>query len=186
MTTPHPPRTAFELMQMAFRLFGGVKGMFQTWFFWVAFVVWVISAPGWTVAEWWKDAISVLPNLLGFTLGGFAIFLGFGSDSFKEMISSEDEEKAQYMSVSSVFLMVVATQVLALLWAICCAATWQPTPDWLKSFATVFYYGKFVFWGLGFFLYVYAISMALQAALRIFRLSRWYHSFLITQSLDKK
>lgn len=181
MNNQHQPLTNLELVQMAFRIFGGLKGIIQSCFFWVAFAIWLISMPGWTSAEWWKDTIAVLPNLLGFTLGGFAIFLGFGSDSFKEMIISENEEKAQYLSVSSTFLMVVAVQVLALLWAIGCAATWQPTPTWLASLSEVFFYGKFAFWGVGFFLYIYAISMAFQAALRIFRLSRWYHSFLVTQ-----
>jgi hypothetical protein len=182
MSREHGPLTNAQLLGLAWRIIGGWTEMRRSWHFWVAVFIWAVSSPGWTTPEWWKDVISVLPNLLGFTLGGFAIFLGFGSDAFKEMISSEDEERAEYLSVSAAFLSFVGVQVAALLWALACSATWQPMPSWLLPAAPVFAYGKYLFWGAGYFLFVYGVVLTAVVALRVFRLSRWYNSFLVFEA----
>ena len=41
---------------------------------------------------WWSDAIGVMPNLLGFTLGGFAMFLGFGDAKFKAFLAESESD----------------------------------------------------------------------------------------------
>lgn len=182
MASVHGPLTNLQLIRLAWQIVGGWSEVIRSGHFWTAVILWVICIPTWTTPEWWKDSISVLPSLLGFTLGGFAIFLGFGSDSFKEMISSENEKEAQYLSVSAVFLTFVGVQVLGLLWAIACAATWQPTPSWLSPMSDILYHGRLFFWGIGYLLFLYGIVLAFHAALRIFRLSRWYNSFLVYQA----
>jgi hypothetical protein len=179
MATSHIPLTNIGLLRLAWRIVGGWPVILRSGHFWAAFLVWLICYPAWTEPEWWKDSISVLPSLLGFTLGGFAIFLGFGSDSFKEMISAENEEKAQYLSVSAAFLMFVGIQTVGLIWAIACAATWYPTPQWLLPVQPLLHTGRFFMWGIGYFLFIYGIALSFHAALRIFRLSRWYNSFLV-------
>jgi hypothetical protein len=179
MTTAHGPLTNLQLIRLAWRIVGGWAGIFKSGHFWVAVFLWLLCIPTWTNPKWWEMSISVLPSLLGFTLGGFAIFLGFGSDSFKEMITSEHEDKAQYLSVSAVFLTFVGVQVAGLLWAIACAATWQPIPSSLKSVESVLQGGQLVCWGIGYLLFLYGIVLSFHAALRIFRLSRWYNSFIV-------
>jgi hypothetical protein len=103
---------------MAWRITGGWRSTFRSGDFWITLGVTVLCFNFWRNDIWWDQVISVLPNLLGFTLGGFAIFLGFGSESFKTMLSDEDELKSPYVSVSAAFLMFVAFQVLALLYAL--------------------------------------------------------------------
>lgn len=179
MPVSHGPVTNLQLLRLAWRIVGGWRGVLLSGHFWIAVAVWALCAPAWMEPDWWKDPISVLPSLLGFTLGGFAIFLGFGSDAFKDAITQEEEEKAQYLSVSAAFLMFVAFQVLGLLWAIACAATWRPPPEWLSFAASSLHQSRYVGWGLGYFLFIYGIVLSFHAALRIFRLSRWYNSFMV-------
>lgn len=178
----HLPLTNFGLLRLAWRIIGGWPVVLKSGHFQLAVLVWLICYPAWTEPEWWKDSIAVLPSLLGFTLGGFAIFLGFGSDSFKEMISSKDEENAQYLSVSAAFLMFVGIQTVGLIWAIACSAAWRPPPQWLLPLHPLLYNGRLVMWGIGYFLFIYGIALSFHAALRIFRLSRWYNSFLVHSS----
>ena len=147
-----------------------------------ALAVSLVCWPAWLSPNWWEHTISVLPSLLGFTLGGFAIFLGFGSDQFKELIAKEDETKSEYLSVSAVFLFIVAVQTVGLLYAVICKSLWIPTPDLLKHFSLIIPYLNSVAWFVGFFLYVFGIVLSLRAALRIFRVSRWYNSFLVANA----
>ncbi len=115
-------------------------------------------------------------------MGGFAIFLGFGSDQFKELIAREDETKSEYLSVSSTFLFIVAVQVVGLLYALICKSLWVPTPALLKHVSPILPYLNPIAWFVGYFLYVLGIVLSLRAAIRIFRVSRWYNSFLVANS----
>jgi len=161
---------------------GGTAAISKSFDFRIALAISFICWPAWLAPDWWEKAISVLPSLLGFTLGGFAIFLGFGSDQFKELIARKDEAKSEYLSVSSTFLFIVSVQVIGLLYAIICESLWVPTPIWLKHISPVLPFLNYIAWFVGFFLYVLGIVLSLRAAIRIFRVSRWYNSFLVANS----
>lgn len=149
-------------------------------------VLLAICYPVWSIEGWWAQPLAVIPNLLGFTLGGFAIFLGFGNENFKEMIADKDELNSLYLSVSAAFLLFVTFQVAALLYALSASALWIPTPE-IFSFARSFFirFGNQFFWGFGYFLFLYSIVCSLRAALRIFRVSRWYNAFLVAESSNR-
>lgn len=182
MTSTHKAKTDLEIVKLAWENMGGAAALWKSFDFRFALVFTLLCWPKWLAPEWWDAAISVLPSLLGFTLGGFAIFLGFGSDQFKELIAREDETKSEYLSVSSAFLFIVGVQVFGLLYAIICQSVWVPTPHWLMPISPIFTYLCPLAWFIGFFLYVLGIVLSLRAALRIFRVSRWYNSFLVAKS----
>ena len=179
MADDHRALTNPQVISLAWKITGGSKAMISGGDFWITFVLWALCFPAWIDQKWWDQPISVLPNLLGFTLGGFAIFLGFGSDSFKNQITEADQYKSPYLSVSAAFLIFVLAQCGSLLYAIVCAALWRPTPNWLGFMEPVFSYGNPIFWGIGYFGFLYSIVLSMRAAIRIFRLSRWYNSFLV-------
>jgi hypothetical protein len=142
---------------------------------------------------WWDQVISVLPNLLGFTLGGFAIFLGFGSESFKTMLADRDELKSPYISVSASFLVFVAFQVAALLYAFTAKALhFDLSLTASKMGVELPHIIKFAEkWllkcdpfasAMGYFLFIYSILFSLRASVRIFRLSRWYHHLIVLEA----
>jgi hypothetical protein len=160
---------------------GGWRATLRSFEFRLALIVWILATPFWLGTKWPDQIISVLPNLLGFTLGGFAIFLGFGSDEFKGAISTPDERSSPYLSVSAAFMLFVSFQVAALLWAIVASAMFAwPIPVALHPWETWVQYCAKVGGGIGYFLFCYSMALILRAAVRIFRLSRWYNTYLNT------
>lgn len=182
MSSSHKAKTDLEIAKLAWESMGGTGAILKSFEFRVALAVSLLCWPAWLEPGWWESAISILPSLLGFTLGGFAIFLGFGSDQFKELIARKEEAKSEYLSVSSVFLFIVTIQVIGLLYAIVCESVWVPTPALLKPVIPVLPYLNYMAWFIGFFLLVLGIVLSLRAALRIFRISRWYNSFLVANA----
>lgn len=184
MPTSHEAKTDLQIAKLAWENMGGMRQLLKSFDFRLAIVATLLCWPAWITCGWWEGPISVVPSLLGFTLGGFAIFLGFGSDQFKELIASEDEAKSEYLSVSSAFLFIVATQVLALLYAIISQALWIPTPRLLGFLIPALPYLNSAAWMIGYFLYIFGVILSLRAAIRIFRVSRWYNSFLVANSTE--
>lgn len=175
-----------SMLVRAWQITGGWGKNIRSIDFWLAVLVWLLCTRYWVVGPWWDQVISVMPNLLGFTLGGFAIFLGFGSDAFRGVISDDDEKKSPYISVSAAFLIFVSMQLAALLYALVARAVHFDIPICMKQWEAWILRGELVFSGIGYFLFIYSITLAFRSAMRIFRLSRWYHAFIVGESQDAK
>lgn len=173
------PLHNYQIYTLAWRITGGFSGLVRGVDFALALAIWVACIPIWSEPKWWDQAISVLPNLLGFTLGGFAIFLGFGNDDFRDVIAEQDEMRSPYLSVSAAFLVFVLAQILALFYAIAAMALYQPPPQWLAPLGGMLAFMTPVAWGIGYLAFIVSIMYALRAATRIFRISRWYNEFLV-------
>lgn len=171
--------TTLEVLAFAWASSGGFRAVLRSFDFRLALVVWLLAAPFWLGPKWPDQVIAVLPNLLGFTLGGFAIFLGFGSDDFKGAIATPDERTSPYLSVSAAFMLFVSFQIAALMWAIVANALFVwPIPLALLPWESWIQRGAKVGGGIGYFLFCYSVALILRAAVRIFRLSRWYNTYL--------
>lgn len=173
------PSTNLDLLRYSWRLSGGWEGNLKSLELQVAAFVWAISAHLWARPYWWEVVLDVLPTVLGFTLSGFAIFLGFGSENFKRFLSRDKKpSESLYMSVSAAFIVFVGFQTVSLLFALAAKALYFPTPNFLIAFSGVIKYGNYIFGSIGYFLFIYSISLSLRAALRIFRIARWYNLYL--------
>ena len=76
-------------------------------------VVLAILTPGiWTRQGWWDIPLGVLPNVIGFTLGGYAILIAFGDERFKALLTTPSDQH-----LVSAFLAINATFVHFLLTA---------------------------------------------------------------------
>lgn len=128
--------------------------------------------------DWWDDALSVMPNLLGFTLGGFAMFLGFGDAKFKALLaeSQSDTGVNDFVALCATFVHFILVQALALLAAIVAKSLHFYTPivdpvrdylPWLNFFGGALGYG----------LFLYAIMSVLAATMHTFRIARLYAMF---------
>lgn len=185
MSTAGKALKTHQIIALAWEITGGFPALLRSADFWLTVLIWGLCIGKWTTNTWTSNPISVLPNLLGFTLGGFAIFLGFGSEAFKEQIADPDEKRAPYMSVSAAFMIVVFVQVFSLLYALVSEALMVDAPDFL-SFAEpiIQRYLNPIFWGIGYFFFLFSIVLSLRAAIRIFRLSRWYNAFIVSEQKD--
>lgn len=142
----------------------------------VALLLLALTWHTWSGPCWWDLPISVLPNLLGFTLGGFAIFLGFGDEKFRQLLAErdEDQDKASiYVTLCAAFVHFIVIQVLAILSALVAKALWFYCP-WPDAIATYRPWLNLVGGAAGYGLFLYAITLTLAATMSIFRTATWY------------
>jgi len=177
-------KTTLQLLKMAWRMTGGWKYSYRSMDFISTLSIWLLCSPYWLSSEWWEQVVSVIPNLLGFTLGGFAIFLGFGSETFKTMLSDRDETKSQYVSVSAAFLIFVCFQLAALFYAFIAKSLHFDLPGFTDRFSKELEVGNAIGSGIGYWIFIYSLVCAFRAAMRIFRVSRWYHHLIVIEAVE--
>ncbi|WP_199052937.1 hypothetical protein [Aquitalea sp. ASV15] len=159
------------------KAYGGIRAIIRSPYFWLSIALLVITTHFWLKEQWWEQVLSVMPNVLGFTLGGFAIFLGFGDERFKELISGQDEGEegpSPYMEVSATFLHFVLIQLATLLMAIVVKATSFDPPKQWKEFLEPLVSLRAVSDMLGYWLFLYGLCITAAAAIAIFRVSSWF------------
>ncbi len=163
-----------EIFCRYWRVYGGWRDVLLSPYFHSALLLTALLWPYWSVHPWWQVALSVIPNLLGFTLAGFTIWLGFGSERFRALVAQpgEDGSPSIYVQVSATFVHFVVMQIAALLAAaLALASSVIPAPD--GNLGALI--GRLVPMGhgAGFLLFVYAITTALAAAMGVFRVATW-------------
>jgi hypothetical protein len=173
-------------------LYGGLSAIFTSIYLWGALIFTILCAPLWLkntplclydtplwiqVGEriaWFNLCNSVLPSILGFTLGGYAILLAFGGNDFMKVIAGQSEKeggkRSPFMKINATFLHFIIIQVIALIFSIFCLA-WN-----IRTGIVAF---------IGFFLFSYAITIALAAAFSILRLTDWYDQFMTVTNNNK-
>lgn len=160
--------------------YGGWAAFIRSPYLYISIFLLLLTYHYWSTGEWWDQVLTVLPSVLGFTLGGFAVFLGFGDSDFKAAIAGQDEgeeEPSPYMSVCATFLHFILVQVVALIFAVCAKSLHFPTPDFLLPVQSVIMSVGIFFYALGYWLFLYGLCIAAAAALGIFTISGWYDNY---------
>ena len=159
------------------RAYGALAALLRSPYLYTALILVPLTWGAWAHPFWWDLVLSVVPNMLGFTLGGFAMFLGFGDEKFRAMLAEPDEDAPDspsvYLSLCATFVHFLLVQVIALIWAILAKATWFyfPWPEPIRALLpTLNTVGGMV--GYAFFLY--AITSILAATMHVFRAASWY------------
>lgn len=169
------------ILSVYWQAYGGWRAIYASPFFFLSIVLLVLTVRFWFVDQWWDQTLSVMPNLLGFTLGGFAVFLGFGDEKFKSLIAGQDGatpgESSPYMEVCSAFLHFVLIQVFALIAAVIAKALYFVPEGWLASIWTFVSPVRWIVGGLGYWLFLYGICLAAAAAIAIFRVAFWFDQY---------
>lgn len=174
-----------KLLKLVWRVTRGWRGICYGPEFWLSLVVLVCTAPYWLAHHWWAHVLAIVPTILGFTITGFAIFLAFGSDDFKRFLARGKEiDENAYMSTGSAFVIFICVQLIAIFFALIVNAFQFPTPGFLSAYRPCIQIGNYIVGAVGYFLFIYSIGLALRASMRIFRLSRWYMSYLIATDND--
>lgn len=172
-------RGVIEVVTRYWDIYGGRAALVRSPYFHLSVALTIITADSWLNGPWWLTVNSVLPNLLGFTLGGFAIFLGFGDEKFKEVIAGKSDKSktapSPYLSVSATFLHFVMVQIVALLWSLTAGALHFELP-W-PNVASVTQKIGIVGDAIGYWLFLYGITLAAAAGIAIFRVAGWYDGY---------
>lgn len=128
-------------------------------------------------AAWWDQNLSVLPNVLGFTLGGFAIFIGFGDEKFRALLAEDDGAPVNaYVALCATFVHFIVVQALALLVAVLAKAWWFYAP-WMDGLRPALPILNGLGGAIGYGLFLYALCSVLAATMHIFRIAHMYARF---------
>lgn len=161
-------------------VYGGHKALLKSTYLWLAVILTILLYPQWSKPGWWNDVLSIMPSMLGFSLGGYAMWMAIGDDDFRKLISGEDEDgkPSPYMEVNSAFVHFIILQLLAIIFALFAKAYFFS----LQKDNFIFHFlGEFWFYNiclsgyfLSYFAFIYALLSALAATLALFRVSSWY------------
>ncbi|MFA7455791.1 MAG: hypothetical protein WCZ10_15150 [Desulfobulbaceae bacterium] len=110
-----------QALRIYWDAYGGVSALRTSAYLWfsVALALFCLffKAPDFS----WSDAaLSIVPDLLGFSLGGYAIMVGFGDTEFLEALRGKEEEgkPSPYMKLNATFLHFIIVQAITLVFAL--------------------------------------------------------------------
>lgn len=167
------PSPIFKRFWMAY---GGAGALLRSPYLYAALLIAPLCWGTWSAPNWWDTVISVLPNLLGFTLGGFAIFVSFGDARFIASLAAEADDTAQpsvYREFCATFVHFILVQVVALILAIVTKGMWfhASFPDYIAKALPI---ANMVWGGLCYGVFLYALTSVVAIALHVFRISTMY------------
>ena len=172
------PLDTYGVLALSWNLSGGARSLIASFDFWAATLVWALASHYWLFQKWPDQVLSVLPGLLGFTLSGFAIFLSFGAEDFKALLAGKSGGRSPYLSVCAAFMWFVSIQLFALTYSLVANAMYFDPPQWLKPYDEQILIASRIGSGLGYWIFCYSLMLILRAAVRIFRLGRWYNDYM--------
>ena len=190
-----------EILLFYWQSYGGMRALFYSPYLHVTVILSSIMWPIWTQADWWDLVINILPSVVGFSLGGYAIFTAFGDEDFKHAISgivdkNKKKEYSPFIKANASFLHFIIIQLISLFLAVIAKARfYESLPDGIKCLLeeTLTIKGFFIiegfkilFWFSSFSLFVYALSLAFAATFAIFRMARWFdENVTIKKEIEK-
>ncbi|ACB34527.1 conserved hypothetical protein [Leptothrix cholodnii SP-6] len=169
----------FTIFKRYWGAYGGLQALLRSPYLHFSIVLLVATSNTWINAGWWEQSIGVLPNLLGFTLGGFAIFIGFGDERFRQLLAEPDESEEThtvYVGLCSTFVHFIIVQVLALFCAILAEAWWFEFA-WPPAVKAVLPALNVLGGAIGYGLFLYALTSVLAATMHIFRIATMYEEY---------
>src|SRR5882757_9558582 len=108
----------FNVMYVYWRLYGGARALYLSPYFHISVFVALVCYPLWSSGnDWAALALGSIPNLLGFSVGAFAIILSFGQISLN-LLKNPIEAKSRYLGVVASFVHFIIVQSLTLLVAL--------------------------------------------------------------------
>ena len=157
------PKKSFEIY---WECYGGFEALYRSIYLHISFLFsFVINTFGFIynrVWDWAGNSLFILPNILGFTLGGYAILVGFGDKDFLNCIRGRHDNGniSPYMKANGAFVHFIIVQVSAIFFSLLCS-----------EFGVNDVY---IFRIIGSFLLLYALLSVVAAAFAILNFSNWY------------
>jgi hypothetical protein len=165
------------------RVYGGCYAIIRSPYVHVSLVLTVIMSPLWLQPSWWERPLSVLPNLLGFTLGGMAVLTGWGNRKFAAILKGSDADgrASPYIESIATFVHFLIMQFLAIILALLASSrplsnissdNWGYLCERIIFISQIRLYGGYFFWFLGFFVFIYAVVLTISAIMGLFVFER--------------
>lgn len=170
----------------------GWKDLLRSFYLHFSLALTLITFPIWSEAGWWDQVLGVLPNLLGFTIGGFTLFLGIGSEKFREKLAQRHGDNSSVLiQISASYVHFIVIQTIAIFLAIIARATNTTAPaivlHILQSLhidpVAFFYIARITVWGISYLMFLYALMLVLAACMAVFRTASWSEEHIPSQEI---
>jgi len=166
--------------------YGGFKALVKSPYLWTALILTAFLFPHWSNSNWWDDVLSIMPNLLGFSLGGYAMWIAIGDDNFRKLISGESQkgETSPYMEVNAAFVHFILLQMLSIILSLIAKAyyfIWSDKLSILQDYNTIIGVITFLGYFFSYFIFIYALLSAVAATLALLSVSSWYDMYQTEQ-----
>lgn len=166
-------------LSLYWRSYGGLRALIQSPYLWLSLALTALLFPHWSKPLWWDDVLSIMPNVLGFSLGGYAMWMAIGDDNFRKLISGEEEdgEPSPYMEVNSAFVHFIILQILSIILSLIAKAYYFSLPSdhpLLSLLGGGFKHLCLAGYAISYFVFVYAIVSAFSATFALLSVSYWY------------
>lgn len=123
--------------------------------------------------------MAALPNLLGFTLAGLAMSIGFGDDKFRALLAEPDADTTKpsaYVVMSSTFVHFILVQTIALVYAVVAKGLWFYA-EWMDPFRPALSVINQIGGCIGYAFFLYALTSVIAATMAIFRIASIYETY---------
>lgn len=176
-----------DIFRRYWKSYGGLSALVSSPYLHVSILITILTLGYWSDNDWWVQSLRVLPSLMGFTLGGFAIFLSLGSEDFRSIMARADKgestDKSPYMVVISSFVHFVLIQMLAIITSIIAnAASYTSLPFFISSSWNDIFILLIGLFGYG--LFIYSLLLATSVCMAIYRMSGLYATFKARDELE--
>ncbi len=169
-----------KIFRVYWGAYGGLRAMVRSPYLHMAAILLLLTFNTWTNPLWWDTCLSVLPNLLGFTLGGFAIFIGFGDERFRGLLADPDSDAPKkssiYVGLCATFVHFILVQFVALIISLLAKAWWFYAP-WMEPVRFALPYANGLAGATGFFAFLYALTSVVAATMHVLRIATMYEAY---------
>jgi len=164
------------------KAYGGLNAVVGSPYFRAACVLTAVTYGSWIDKHWWDQVLAILPNLMGFSLGAIAIFIGIGSESFRRLISRRREAEldvdSPFLKTTATFAHFVLVQTAAILVALIAAGLDNEALRWRSPGVVLLNeLSRWALSAIGYTLFLYALCLVAAAVLSIFRVATWVERY---------
>ena len=82
-------------------IYGGRNRFFRSVWLYLSLILTTICIPLWTADDWQSIPLSIIPNLLGFSIGAVAIIFAFPTFRFFEIFAQAGKVDSLYMKFAA-------------------------------------------------------------------------------------
>jgi hypothetical protein len=146
--------------------FGPVESVFLSPYFifsvLMTFIVFIFADE---YVSWQAYAIDIVPDMLGFSIAGYAILISFGDDKFRKFLAKTKPNGSKHsllLLLNGTFLHFIIIQVVSLFVAV--IFKMLTVKSWVLNYA-------------GCTVFLYAASFCIAVAFEIKTIGKWYQSY---------
>ena len=111
--------SVLKLLTTYFEAYGGGRALVRSPYVHTAVVLTIITKSLWTQPGWWELTLAIIPNLVGFTLSGYAVVITIGDKQLKEaMVQKTSNRPSAFRAYNTTFFHFIIIMLLSIILAL--------------------------------------------------------------------